>query len=78
MRKLILKAVAAAFGLDVVFVSPQVKWLVEAARPFVEEAEVLPDTGGEYRRGWVYGHMLNLHPKTPRKDIALAIEMALR
>ena len=57
---------------------PDLVALVAAARITVAHLETLADAGGEYKRHLAYARLLKAHPGAARRDIGLAIEMALR
>ena len=40
--------------------------------------ETFPDTSGEHKRHQVYARLLRIYPDARRRDVALAIELALR
>lgn len=44
----------------------------------VELAERIPETSGEYKRHWVYARLLKDFPMRPKRDAALAIELAIQ
>ena len=51
--------------------------LLESARLMASQAEKIPG-GGEYRRREVLRSLMNRHPTARVKDMALAIELAIR
>jgi len=40
--------------------------------------ETFPGTSGEHKRHQVYARLLRIYPDAPRRDVALAIELALQ
>ena len=78
MRKAILSGLAKMFGLNAVFLHPQVAWLAEEAAPLVDEMDKLVGVSGEYCRRRVYGRMVKDHQKSaPRHWIGMAVEIAV-
>lgn len=57
--------------------SPELRRLIQAAEHMVKHVDRL-DAGGEYKRHLVYARMLKAHSGASKRDIALAIEVALR
>lgn len=50
-----------------------------AADSLTHQADQLADSpSGEYKRHWVYGKLIKQFPDRRRRDIALAIELALQ
>jgi hypothetical protein len=54
--------------------------LVALAHPLIaaQDADSAEGTSGEYKRHQVYARLLKTHPETPKRDLALAIELAVR
>lgn len=52
--------------------------LLAAARLLTEQAERTCRGGGEYKRHWCYARLLKQFPELPKRDLAYAIEVALR
>ena len=51
--------------------------LVDSIRPLVIEHDYL-STSGEHKRHLIYARAQKMFPATPKRDIALAIELSLR
>ncbi len=58
--------------------APDTPLLATAQRLVAWAEETCPGTSGEHKRHQVYARMLRVHPAASRRDVALAIELALQ
>lgn len=68
------------YGGDVISLDKGVLTLLPTASAFVKALEVAasPGTTGEYKRHVAYARLQKKHPTAVKRDIALAIELAVR
>lgn len=79
MRNSILRFIGFCLGKDVLPISPQLKWLVHEAVTVANSADKqIKEASGEFKRHWVLSKLRKAHPKASERDIALAIELAIR
>jgi len=79
MRNAILRAIGVCLGKDIVTIPPQLVWLVEEAITVTRSADKqIKEASGEFKRHWVLSKLLKMHPEAAERDVALAIELALR
>lgn len=75
MTKLLIKLLAL-LGTKVVVLPEEV--LTEyATREITSADSIFPEQSGEYKRHVVYAKLIKKFPETPKRQIALAIELAL-
>lgn len=52
--------------------------LVQSAKPLVEWANTVEEWTGEAKRHQVYAKLIKQFPDVPKRDLAMAIELAVR
>lgn len=62
---------------NILDVGPEVLNLLETARRLVAMVDPGPESG-EWKRHTVYSRLIKLFPASAKRDLALAIELALR
>ena len=69
-----------AVGLDRWHVPATIAPLVDEARWLAldQDAHAAEGTSGEYKRHQVYARLIKAHPEIQKRDLALAIELAVR
>ena len=68
-------------ALETVYVNDYayLKPFIEVVKPFCnEQNDRWPDRSGEAKKHAVYAHAIKLLPDVPKRDVSLAIELALR
>lgn len=78
MRKFALWILRKFCNEEPFLVPVDLEGLVASAFVHVSEFEKIPGVSGEWRRHQVYSLMCKKYPERPKKDIGLAIELALR
>ena len=75
----LLEGVLRKIDGDLLALSPDVLAILPVVRELClfYDQHVDASTSGEYKRAQVYGKLIKLYPKTPKHDLALAIEVAI-
>lgn len=68
----------AYYDVELFAASPAVLDVLITARTVTSSLDLELDKSGEWKRHQAYATLLKLHPNTSKKDVALAIELALR
>jgi len=79
MKNILLKLarwIFTRYGIECFFVTPAIRLIIKAASSFTDQFDPYSKEG-EWKRHQVYGRLVKQFPKSDRRDISLAIELAL-